>query len=228
MNKGKFSSSINECISLLKNFDNFLKDSRPGNIKSFSKEYMDISRSGDYIKIYNTVTKNSDYTILLKDDSFFQFHLDSDNDGGYIFMQNPRCHPDFDTFLLDFYGNEDISDEDLEQLPDLYDQYLDEQSLNSGAVYMRMDFEEKTYTNFLHSFAHLHININSDIRIPLDKVLSPLAFCSFVLKHVYYQKWEEQVKKGCFDSYKNKLKEILCDHPKDCWSDEDKLNLFLT
>lgn len=226
MNKGKFAASINECAALLK-YVQMLKDSRPGNISTFSKEYMNASRSGDYFKIYNQVINNLDYTFLLNEESFFQFHLEGD-DIGYIFMQNPNFHIDINKFKQDFYGVQEIPDDEYEQFYEFYEQYLDEQSRNSSAIYMRLDCESKTYTKFLHSLAHLHININSEIRIPLDKVVTPLAFCCFVLKHVYYDKWKEISSDKDFTIYRNKLRETLCEHPNDFWCEEDGLNLHLT
>lgn len=226
MDNGKIATSINESVKLLSEFK-LLKDSRIGNINTFSKQYMEVSRSGDYLKVYDVVTMNSDYTILLTDDSFFQFHVKDDN-GGYIFMQNPRIHPDRESFIYELYGSEEIPENDIDQFNDLYEQYLNEQSLNSSAIYMRMDFEERTYMNFIHSLAHLHININSEIRIPLDKILSPLAFCCFVLKHVYYKRWKEEVGKKYFANYKKRLRESICNHPDMYWTDEDQLNLYIS
>lgn len=226
MDKGKFHTSVHDCISFLKEFG-MLKDSNPSKVDGFSQEYMDVSRSGDYFKIYDVVTKNFDYTILLKDDSFFQFHIDGDN-GGYIFMQNPRLNKDLSEFIKEFYEDGNVPEEDMEIILDSYDEYLNEDLLNNRAVYMRLDFDEKTYNKFIHSFAHLHINVNSDIRIPFDKVLSPLAFSTFVLKHVYHKRWKDEERKDYFPKYKNKLREILMPHPKEFWDAEDQLNLFIT
>lgn len=226
MNRGKFATSVNECIELLKLFD-MLKDDRSGNISNFSKDYMQASRSGDYFKIYDSVIKNLDYTFLLKDESYLQFHINGESIG-YIFMQNPRRHPDIDTFKKDFYGDNEIPEDELVQFHESYEQYLDEQSLNNDAVYMRLDNDKKNYTEFLHSLAHLHININSNIRIPLDKILTPLAFCCFVIKHVYYDNWKNITSKKSFSIYTSKLKESLFDHPKEFWKENDQLNLHLT
>ena len=42
-----------------------------------------------------------------------------------------------------------------------------------------------------HAYAHLHIGTGNDIRIPVDKVLSPLHFVDFVIKHMYKTKRDD-------------------------------------
>ncbi len=64
MDKGKFHTSVHDCISFLKEFG-MLKDSNPSKVDGFSQEYMDVSRSGDYFNIYDVETINFDYKILL-------------------------------------------------------------------------------------------------------------------------------------------------------------------
>lgn len=225
MDNGKFATSVNESAEILKDFG-LLKEDRSWNVNKFSLEYMGASRSGDYLKIYDIVIKNFDYTFLLKDESYFQFHKDG-NTLGYIFMQNPRRNPNINTFKQKLYGDSDIPEDEHTQFYEFYEQYLSEQSIYNTTAYMRLDCDHRTYTEFLHSLAHLHINVNSEIRIPLNKVLTPLAFCCFVLKHVYYHHWKDFTAKDSFAKFKGKLRESLFDHPSSYWSDEDELNLYL-
>ena len=47
-----------------------------------------------------------------------------------------------------------------------------------------------------HAYAHLHIGIENDIRIPVDKILSPMHFVDFVIKHMYRAKWDNAYAKN--------------------------------
>lgn len=54
-----------------------------------------------------------------------------------------------------------------------------------------------------HAYAHLHIGVETDIRIPVDKVLSPLHFVDFIIKHMYKAKWDDAY------SHNERFKELV-------------------
>lgn len=52
-------------------------------------------------------------------------------------------------------------------------QFLNEQSLSNQYTVMRYDYDQKGYRPLIHAVSHLHIGFNNNVRIPLNKVISP-------------------------------------------------------
>ena len=67
---------------------------------------------------------------------------------------------------------------------------------------IRYDVEEREYVSAIHPCAHLHIWIDTNIRIPINKVIKPLTFVDFVKKtHIK--------KNGILNIWRIKILEIM-------------------
>lgn len=237
MNLASFNISLSEAGKTLKKFDLFrMKGVKSINSDGVSPEFKKASQGVSYFEAYDTGVGNLDYDYLLSDQSFFQFEIKEV--GGftnirYSFYQNPISYISYNEFLL----NEIIDGSSvfqIEEIGDLYrneyDQYLNEQELISNHTTIRYDSDLNNHYPLVHSASHIHIGHKNNIRISVNKTITPLMFILFVIKNVYYDEWkkviskegsyiEEILTKGLTES-----KTLHSDH----WKDSEELELFLT
>jgi len=207
MNRGKFLSSINDSISLLSRFDLFKSKGTKGN-GIFSDEFLKISKGDNIVETYNCAIRNFDYDILLKDDSLIQFQLKDEN-LRYAYIQNPNIFISKEEYAFLTYTPEELeifSELSIEELIDEneYEQFLNEQSLNSISNYFRYDCSPAGYKPLVHSYSHFHIGMNENVRISTSKIITPLKFTKFCIKNTYYENW-----KTLFESDPTFIKEII-------------------
>ena len=78
-------------------------------------------------------------------------------------------------------------------------QIFDESELSLLNPPIRFDFDPGSYVGTKHPSAHMHVGPLSGGRIPVRRVLTPLAFTLFILKNFYSHEWvkfEDEVNKG--------------------------------
>ncbi|WP_426330110.1 DUF2290 domain-containing protein [Pedobacter sp. R-06] len=203
MSISKFNTSIVESKRILSEIGLFKSlGVKVINRDDVSPEFKTASQKKSYFDLYKCAIRNFDYDILLNDDSIFQFSygFDASNKTTHIrfaFFQNPqeyKTYPEFLQHLRDINYLSDETDEDLgDSFEEEYQQFLREQSLNTSSTSIRYDFDSHNYRPSLHSISHLHIGHQNDIRIPCKLILTPINFCIFVIKHVYYSTWKFQI-----------------------------------
>lgn len=108
-----------------------------------------------------------------------------------------------------------------------YEQMLSEQGINSKVVYFRYDVDSVRYMPNIHSYAHLHIGISNDIRIPCASLLTPAAFVVFVIKQVYKVNWERCMAEKDSRSKILKLAKDKCLLGEDKWDEMERQELAL-
>ena len=110
-----------------------------------------------------------------------------------------------------------------------YEQFLNEQEMNISANYIRYDATLQGYKPLLHSYSHIHIGNNKDLRIPSSKTITPLMFSKFAIKNSYYALWKKYYDKN--STFKNDIKiakskcTIL---PSNKWNLIEQDELYLT
>lgn len=232
MNEGQFKISIKESIAFLRKMSLY-KDNGKKTTGQCSTEIKKISKSNKHKEIYENAIKNFDYELLLFDDSIFQFSF-ANNVIRYAFIQNP-----YDYVSKEEYVTYILSTEELNEIDDIdlyiemineneFEQFLNEQELNTLSNFIRYDASFKGYSPLIHSFSHLHIGLNSNLRIPLSITLTPLIFVKFCIKNTYYKKWKDAfVLFDNFAKYIEKSKKACnaLDHSK--WSDIEKYELYI-
>ncbi|MDQ0965989.1 hypothetical protein QFZ20_001392 [Flavobacterium sp. W4I14] len=62
---------------------------------------------------------------------------------------------------------------------------------NSQSNYFRYDASSTGYSPLIHSFSHLHIGLNQNVRIPVSLLLTPLKFTKFSIKNTYFDQWKK-------------------------------------
>lgn len=195
---GKFATSIYEASVVLKEI-NLL---RGENLlwRKASGDFLKVSKSDNYKLMYDTAVNHVDYNFMLEDGSIFQFEKEENDDLRYAFIQTPYNYISFSDFLLSYYDEKDIPTgfEELQLLKSSYEneyeQMLAERGYNSRVSYFRYDVDSVRYMPNIHSYAHLHVGIGNDIRIPCASILTPVAFVVFVIKQTYKEFWENCLK----------------------------------
>lgn len=233
MNEGKFNDSLRWCHVLLKSL-NLVKQAYFPRTKDYSDDSKALAQSetSTYQEIYYTAVNNLDYEFVMTDDSLFQLYLKG-NIIRYAFMQNPIQPLSFLDFLRENFEDKDIpkNEEKLNELQselqDDYEQRLNDQRLNEKAIYLRYDLEQTGYKPRVHSFAHLHVGLNQNFRIPIHIIMTPLSFVVTIIKWLYPNYWinilEDSELTKQFDNYKGKDENIQ----KEMWQNSEYKDYFL-
>lgn len=231
MTSGKFLSSVNESLVLLKKFD-LLKSKGPKGNGIYSDEFLKVSKGNNIIETYQCAIRNEDYDILLKDESIIQFQKIND-DLRYSFIQNPYKYiskEEYITLIFTAEELEEFTDFSLEELvnENEYEQFLNEQSLNSISNYFRYDCSPAGYKPLVHSYSHFHIGMNENVRISTSKIITPLKFTKFCIKNTYFDNWKAQFEKD--PDFKNEvitMKNDCLKLPNDKWDPIEDADLHL-
>lgn len=231
MTSGKFFSSINESIILLSKFK-LLKSKGPKGNGIYSEEFLKVSKGDNIVETYKCAIKNEDYDILLKDESIIQFQKIND-DLRYAYIQNPYKYISKEEYITLIYTIEDLeelSDFSIDELvnENEYEQFLNEQNLNSISNYFRYDCSPAGYKPLVHSYSHFHIGMNENVRISTSKIITPLKFTKFCIKNTYFDNWKAQ-----FDLDPNfindviKMKNDCLQLPQNKWNAIEDNDLYL-
>jgi len=228
MNIASLQASLIDGVKLLKELNLFKSNGVKFLFKNgVSDEFKKSSLSGDYLKIYQTAIENLDYDILLADDSIFQFEIDEDG-ARFAYFQNPSDYISYQDFIIKHF--DDYNQDYDEYFTIEYEQFRNEQNINASAITIRYDLDAPNYRPNIHSTSHYHIGNQNNVRIPCDKIITPLSFILFVVKHVYYYEW-----KAAIENQNEVLNNFLNTSKTNCikleianWIDVEKREFFLT
>jgi len=224
MNYKFFSEKIIQSIKLLDDLKLY-KYKNLKNLNSLSDDFEKAFKSYDYKNVFEKALTMRDYHVLLNDDSFLQFLYGKKNNElilTYSYYQNPKGWISFDDFVIDVL--KDLSNQEIAR--ELYDQFLDEQTVGNSYVTIRYEYNPCDHKELIHATSHLHIGFRNNIRIPIDKILTPLMFTIFIIKHVYYKDWMKKI-----DSVKFYLdrEKISCQHiSAKKWTSMERKEMFFT
>jgi hypothetical protein len=202
-----------------------------------SQEFKTASQKDDYFQLYKCAIMNFDYDILLLDDSIFQYTY-KDIPGKlpslrFAYFQNPQEYKSYEEFL-DYLRDKNIIEEETNEeigndFEEDYQQFLTEQNVNTSSISIRYDLDAGNYKPLIHSTSHIHIGHQNNIRIPCNKILTPLKFTVFVLKHVYYYQWKELVEDENSHLIRSLDAKLACvSLTSESWTDIENKELFLS
>lgn len=229
--KGKFTTSISDAAAILKELELY----RGENLfwRNASEEFLKVSKQDNYKKMYDTAIEHYDYNLILKEGSIFQFEEAENENLRFAFLQAPYNYVSFENFLLTFMDEQDMPNDKMELIglkisfENDYEQFLSEQGVNSKVIYFRYDIDSEQYDPNVHSYAHLHVGLCNDIRIPCASRLTPASFVVFVIKQVYKKYWEKYVLDNNRRSHILHLAKDRILLEDDKWNEEEKKELFL-
>ncbi len=141
-----------------------------------------------YVESFNRMEKEQTYTLTLIDDSMLCFYYEF-NEKGQIVKH--------ELSFLPSYRIEDGSGEYYDEVPPF-------ELFKKIRNYVRVDFDEVGYKEYIHSRIHAHFGTekSNEIRIPVEHVVLPYEFLFFVLKYIYR-----------IDD--NELSSLQCDHRRE-------------
>jgi len=237
MNISMFRISVKEVEKVLKVFSLLkMKGIKSVNENGVSQRFKDVSTKEDYKIVYEEGLKNYDFDFLLDDQSYFQFEFCNElgnRNLRYAYYQNPNNYVKYADYVKDQLVMLDFDCDPIDvgsMFEEEYSQFLNEQEANLNYFTSRYDFDFRGYKPLIHPVSHLHIGHLNNIRIPLDKEISPLRFTLFIIRHVYRENWIKMIEsdinyvKDLFLSCKNG--ESLLE--EDIFIPLEKEELFLT
>lgn len=227
MTNAKILTSIEECIKYLSmvGFDVSPTPKRKElNLKKYSDQYFQAFHKGDYQEIFLTAADNSDFDIAIDDGSFFQFTSSSENEIHYSFFNRVEIILSYEEFEEKY-----LTDNNIDSIAQEYEMYLSTDKPKIIPCPIRYDVSKNEYQENLHAYAHFHFGFRNEIRIPSDKIIKPISFVDFVIKHTYRAKWDCAYKNDeKFRAYVNALKNQSEAIDTVLFTDSEKNFLFLT
>lgn len=218
-----------EVVSFLKKMELFKENIyKPEDHYTDSVKEISRLKSSSHLQIYNEVMNTFSYDILLMDDSVFLFHKDG-KDYRFCFIQNPRVKLSWKDFLQNLNVEEDnLSPAEFTMYRACYDNNEDDSfTLVDYPVFIRYDVSETEYEEGIHPYAHIHIGLHNEMRIPVSKVLTPEMFTAFVVKMVYYQLWKDKKDKTYLVEFYSSVKKGSEAVSLDFFSEVDKQDLYM-
>lgn len=232
MTQGKFFFSINESVELLNKFKLIKSRGSKGN-GIYSDEFLKISKGNNILETYKCAIKNEDFDILLKDESIIQFQKINE-DLRYAYIQNPYKFISKEEYITLIYTAEELDEFTEFPIEELineneYEQFLNEQNLNSISNYFRYDCSSAGYKPLVHSYSHFHIGMNGSVRIPTSKIITPLKFTKFCIKNTYFEDWKAKFELDPnFSNEVIKMKNDCLQLPENKWNNIESNELYLT
>ncbi|MEH2124324.1 DUF2290 domain-containing protein [Nostoc sp.] len=168
----------------------------------FSRDFFTLAQNGDYHKLYQLAITNKDYDILLNDYSFFQFSCESNASNKivkyrYAYYETPSEFPTYEEFVNELgFSYIECGEEFFQD----YEQVIDEAKLKKTVTPLRYDYDEDLHEPPVHPISHLHLGFQNEIRVPIKYILTPHAFVSFVIRHIYWNKWKDLMSDSKFCS----------------------------
>ena len=190
----------------------------------YSERYYNTSHHGSYKEIFLVASENHDYDIILEDGSFFQFTYGANKDIHYSFFDKVEKVLSYEEFEEKY-----LSDSNIDSIAQEYEMYLSTDKEPNNPLPIRYDVAKAEYKEAIHAFAHFHFGHNNDIRVPTDKILKPLAFVDFIVKHMYKEKWDKSYMSN--DKFKKIIEGIKTQSEildARCFSENEKAQLYLT
>lgn len=235
MNIASIFDSLKDTKRILKEADLYKQSnlSRKMNlsINKFSEEFIKSSQGIDYEKTYRIAMQNLDFDYLLTDDSFFQFSCTVNDDNlnqgtiRYAFYENPRSYKTYNEFLEESgFSYSECGDELFME----YEQEIDEAKIKNAVTPIRYDYDFELYDPSYHPISHLHIGHNNNVRIPLNKILTPSKFTVFVLQNTYIKQWRNSISQERFREMCKVTKSRCYDIESSLFTQEEMEFLYLS
>jgi hypothetical protein len=140
--------------------------------------------SASYLELYNRYLTFQAHDYLLDDGSFFFFRrnlLDSTL-LSYGYFESPYGGSSYTKFITEFGGPDGSWEE--------YEEYCAQRPRRHHVLPLRYDWSPSLYREGAHPASHLHMGYESDLRLAVDALLTPLQFVLLVIRQFYVKVWE--------------------------------------
>ena len=226
MKISQYNNSLSKTVSFLRR-NGISKNSSLYHSRGICKK-ADLRTEGrESISVYREIIEKRDYDILLFNDGFFSFDYFTGFGGinkiRYLYFDSPYDFPTYKEYLKVLGGDYKIYGENFRTE---YEQELSEASLKEEQVYLRYDFSADEYSPGMHPISHIHVGFNTEIRLSVSMIITPMVFVMFTLKQVYFDKWKTWIKKKDVSDTYRACKRVCRGVPSDYFSETDKLELY--
>jgi hypothetical protein len=164
-------------------------------VRNHSPVYERISASDyrhiSYEEVWKKLNTEGFFDVRLTDLSLIQFrHAPSLS---YAYYECPYAIDSYEKFVLKEMNfeieREDIDDSWWEE----FEEYATTQPLKDAVTPIRYDYDPTRYNENRHPASHFHFGYNSEIRLGAKRILKPISFACFVMRHCYQDSWERLV-----------------------------------
>jgi hypothetical protein len=201
VNKGQFSAHVEEAWDLLGRLGlTEARNYRPNYSDFKAAEFRNLGHRDAWQQMLRTQL----FDFQLADLSLLQFRYartKTEATPSYVFIQSPVVARPYSDFVVQDLNLrvEDVGDDFRVE----WEEELESAKLRDSPLYFRFDYAPLEYRPFAHPCAHLHVGHETGVRIGTRRVLQPMSFALFVLRHVYSEQWVKVVEdnKNKFESY---------------------------
>ncbi|MBT9100546.1 DUF2290 domain-containing protein [Methylovulum psychrotolerans] len=201
-----------------------LDHSYPESLFKINKEVVLTLRGLDYANQWKTAKENGWYHLYLTDHSFFVFNI-TDSKPSYNFYDRPIDAKTIKEFLEEDIGNTATA-KNIRLCQEEYDDYLTTVNYRKHYTPIRYDFDTDSYKSGIHPAAHIHIGLDNNIRIGLEREFTPLAFLLFVIRHMYPTNWENLLNSSMRNNISKKLHTDLLKVETKYFGEHEKCDLY--
>lgn len=156
-------------------------------------------RQSAYLDQWRISHENSWFHLVMHDLSFFVFDAARMS---YSFVDRPIDVVSPRQYLRQ--NNKEVTRKNLNDIEEEYDLYLSSAVMRPHVTPIRFDLDTKGYREGVHPAAHIHIGLENQVRLHVNKELTPVAFFLFVIRQMYPVYWERL----CASNLSNKLKHV--------------------
>ncbi|WP_430227069.1 DUF2290 domain-containing protein [Paraburkholderia tropica] len=156
-------------------------------------------RQSPYLDQWRISHENQWFHLVMHDLSFFVFDAARMS---YSFVDRPIDVVSPRQYLRQ--NNKEVSRKNLNDIEEEYDLYLSSAVMRPHVTPIRFDLDVKAYRAGVHPAAHIHIGLENQVRLHVNKELTPVAFFLFVIRQMYPLYWERL----CASNLSNKLKHV--------------------
>lgn len=190
MTRGKFEQYVKECRKLLKSARLLRRHfASPANSED---ETAPVNEPTSYAEEYRQVVARRDYDYLLDDEALLRFDFTERHNLGPLLRYSYYCWPyEFPTYREYLKAQDLDPNREGDALREQYEQELSEAPEIPSPCSMRYDFQEELHREGTHSASHLHIGYANSIRLPSDRMITPVGFVVMLIRHLYYQRWKK-------------------------------------
>ncbi len=187
MNKGEFSAQVNRVEKLLVDLGLLNERISYPNYGNLTAAHF---RALSYSDILRKCYSEKLFDFRLVDDSIIQFRGTSFRplSVSYSYYECPYLPMlTLENYLQQqLYLNQDADEYDV-----IRDYELIAPTKKETVTPVRYDFAPSTYIEGLHPASHIHIGHDNHLRVGTKKILKPLSFTLFIIRHYYPEKWQD-------------------------------------
>lgn len=182
-------------------------------------------RELSYFEQWRKARANSWFHVELEDHSLVLFS-ESTNAASFSYLQCPLSVPSFREFLNTL--NLQYSTQNRRELRDEYELVLDTADLRAHLTPIRFDYDEVGYYSGAHPASHIHIGLENQVRLGVNRRLTPISFVLFVMRQMYPDCWKRLLQHHESRRLPKEIRRDCPAVPAHYWQQNDAIELYLT